>query len=128
VADRNEFQKRENKNMNYAQGNETDIKHITEKGSEALKERVENVRHMVENVRDRAEVAFREKPYLVPVAAGAVGFGVGMLFGSKLMRFVVFTAVGTLLTESLGGEIKRISKDFMSDLQERLGEGGSTST
>jgi uncharacterized membrane protein len=114
--------------MNYAQGNETDIKHITEKGSEALKERVENVRHMVENVRDRAEVAFREKPYLVPVAAGAVGFGVGMLFGSKLMRFVVFTAVGTLLTESLGGEIKRISKDFMSDLQERLGEGGSTST
>jgi tetrahydromethanopterin S-methyltransferase subunit F len=114
--------------MNYAQGNETDIKHIQEKGSEALKQRVENVRHMVENVRDRAEVAFREKPYLVPVAAGAVGFGVGMLFGSKLMRFVVFTAVGTLLTESLGGEIKRISKDFVSDLQERLGEGDSTTT
>jgi tetrahydromethanopterin S-methyltransferase subunit F len=110
--------------MNHAQ--EHHMKEIQERGTEALKERVESVRHMVENVRDRAEMTFREKPYLVPVAAGAVGFGVGMLFGSKLMRFVVFTAVGTILTESLGGEIKRISKEFMSDLQERLNEGDSS--
>jgi tetrahydromethanopterin S-methyltransferase subunit F len=112
--------------MNYSHGNENSISEMKEHGKEAIKERVENVRHMVDNVRDRAEIAFRDKPYLVPVAAGALGFGVGLLFGSKLMRFVLFTAVGTLLTESLGGEIKRLSKEFAGDLKERLEEVGET--
>jgi hypothetical protein len=112
--------------MNYSQGNQNNISEIQERGTEAIKERVENVRHMVDNVRDRAEIAFRDKPYLVPVAAGALGFGVGLLFGSKLIRFVLSTAVGTLLTESLGGEIKRLSKEFVGDLQERLEEAKET--
>lgn len=87
---------------------------------DAIRRRVEHARDVVENIRDRAEVAFREKPYLLPVTAGAVGFGVGVLLGSKITRFVLFTALGTVLSEALGGEIKRISRDFMENLQERL--------
>lgn len=89
----------------------------------ALRDRVEHVRDIVENVRDRAEVAFREKPYLVPAAAGAVGFGIGVLFGSKLTRLLVITAVGTVLSDVLGGEVKRLAGDFVSEFQHRLGEG-----
>ena len=67
-----------------------------------------DVRNVVENVRDRAEVAFRHKPYLLPVAAGAVGLGVGLFFGSKLVRFVVATAVGGVLSEALGDALRRV--------------------
>jgi len=104
--------------MNSVSGNGVALQN----GHAKLRERVEQARDVVENVREKAEVAFRDKPYLVPVTAGAVGFGLGMLFGSKLMRFVLFTAGATILTETLGGEIKRMSKDFVADLQDRLGE------
>ncbi len=96
--------------------------------SEGLRERVDQVRDIVENVRDKAEVAFRDKPYLVPVAAGAVGFGVGLLFGSKITRYVVLTAVGALMTEAIGGEVKRLAGDFVGELQNRLAadDGGES--
>ena len=99
------------------------IRAVTEEAAPMLRDRVEHVRDLVENVRDRAEVAFRDKPYLVPVAAGAVGLGIGVLLGSKLTRFILFTAVGTILSEALGGEIKRMAGEFMGELQNRLGEG-----
>src|SRR5687768_764424 len=89
-----------------------------------LRQRVGQARDMVETVRDKAEVALRDKPYLLPVAAGAVGLGIGVLLGSKITRFILFTAVGTLLSDALGGEIKRIGKDFVADLQDRLGGEG----
>jgi hypothetical protein len=104
--------------MNSVTGNDTSIQN----GQAGIRQRVDHARDVVENVREKAELAFRDKPYLLPVAAGAVGFGVGMLFGSKIMRFVLFTAGATLLTETLGGEIKRMSKDFIADLQDRLGD------
>ena len=68
-----------------------------------------DVRNVVDDVRGRAEVAFRHKPYLLPVAAGAVGLGVGLFFGSRIVRFVVLTAVGGVLSEALGGELRRIA-------------------
>jgi hypothetical protein len=99
------------------------IQAVAEDASTQLRERVEHVRDIVENVRDKAEVAFRDKPYLVPVAAGAVGLGIGVLLGSKLTRFILFTAVGTILSDALGGEIKRMAGDFIGEFQNRLGEG-----
>ncbi len=60
----------------------------------------------------------------IGLVAGAVGLGIGVLLGSKITRFILFTAVGTLLSDALGGEIKRIGKDFMEDLQDRLGGEG----
>lgn len=95
--------------------------------AETVRDKVEQVRDIVENVRDKAEVTFRERPYLVPVAAGAVGFGVGLLFGSKLTRFLVVTAVGGLLSETIGSEIKRMAGEFMSEFQNRLTEGETAS-
>ena len=92
-------------------------------GMTALRDRVDQARDLFDNVKDKAETAFKEKPYLVPVTAGAVGFGVGLLFGSKLMRFVFLSAVGAVLTDALGGEVKRISSDFIGDLKSRLEEG-----
>lgn len=113
--------------MNNVQATEKKSKKIQampEEASAKLRDRVEHVRDIVENVRDKAEVAFREKPYLVPVAAGAVGLGIGFLLGSKLTRFILFTAVGTILSEALGGEIKRVAGEFMGEFQSRLGEEG----
>lgn len=117
--------------MNSAQATENTGKKIQKAGgdvAEGLRDKVEHVRDIVENVRDQAEVAFRDKPYLVPVAAGAVGLGVGLLLGSKLTRFILFTAVGTILSDTLGGEIKRMAGEFMSEFQNRLGEGEGEAT
>jgi len=96
---------------------------LSEDHYDGLREKVEHVRDIVENVRDKAEVAFRDRPYLVPVAAGAVGLGIGVLLGSKITRFILFTAVGGILSEALGGEIKRMAGEFMGEFQNRLGEG-----
>ena len=74
-------------------------------------------------VRERAEETFRERPYLVPVAAGAVGLLTGILLGSKITRFILFTAVGTLVSETFGGEIKRMSRELVSEMQHRLASG-----
>ena len=114
--------------MNSVQATENKAKKIQAVSSDAadgLREKVEQVRDIVENVRDQAEVAFRDNPYLVPVAAGAVGLGVGLLLGSKLTRFILFTAVGGILSEALGGQIKRMAGEFMGEFQNRLGEGES---
>lgn len=93
-----------------------------EEAAPQLRERVEQVRDIVETVRDKAEVAIRDRPYLVPVAAGVVGLGIGVLIGSKLTRFVLFTAVGALLSDALGGEIKRLASEYVGDLQNRLAD------
>ena len=102
------------------------LQSIEEDVGAQLKDRVEHVKELVENVRDQAEVAFRDRPYLVPVTAGAVGFGLGLLLGSKLTRFIVFTAVGTVVSDALGGQIKKIAGDFIGEFQSRLGEGEGT--
>lgn len=107
--------------MNSVTGNDSSLQNGQAREAN-IRQRVDQARDVVENVREKAEIAFREKPYLLPVAAGAVGLGVGMLLGSKIMRFVLFTAGATILTETLGGEIKRMSKDFIEDLQDRLGD------
>lgn len=91
-------------------------------GPRTLEQRVARVRDIVDDVRDRAEVAFRDRPYLVPVAAGALGLGIGVLLGSRITRFILFTAIGSLLTEQLGGEIKRIGSGLVENLQKKLEE------
>ena len=111
--------------MNYAHGN-NEANHGMDQArriTDELKGRAAKARDMVENVRDRAEDAFRDKPYLLPVAAGALGLGIGLLLGSKLTRFIVFTAVGTLVTETFGGEIRRLSRSLVGELQKNLGQG-----
>lgn len=110
--------------MNTSQGNiENRIRTAEERIEGTLRERVGQARDAIENVRERAEVAFRDKPYLLPVAAGALGLGVGILLGSRLMRFILFTAVGTIVSDTLGGEVKRLAGDFMHDMQNRLQQG-----
>ena len=91
----------------------------------ALRERVEQARDLVEDLRDRAEMAFHERPYLLPVATGALGLGVGVLIGSKLSRLVLITAAGALLSDTVRTQVARMSRDFIKDLGERLeaGEG-----
>jgi ElaB/YqjD/DUF883 family membrane-anchored ribosome-binding protein len=107
--------------------NKAKLRHFGEDAREGvhenLRERVEHVRDIVENVRDRAEVAFREKPYLVPLTAGAVGFGIGVLFGSKVTRLIVLTAVGTIISETFGPELRRMAGQIAGELQHRLSEG-----
>lgn len=99
--------------------------HATEKKiartETAIKERVEHARDLVEDLRDRAEIAFHERPYLLPLATGALGLGIGVLIGSKLSRILLFTATGALLSETFRDQIARLSRELIHDLGERLG-------
>ena len=90
---------------------------------ETVKERLESARDALEDVKEKAEAVFAERPYLVPLTAGAVGFGLGMLFGSRLARFAVVTVVGAVVSDVVGGEAKRLAGAFMKDMQSRLTEG-----
>ncbi|HVH46470.1 MAG TPA: hypothetical protein VM925_29210 [Labilithrix sp.] len=89
----------------------------------ALRERVEHARDIVEDLRDRAELAFHERPYLLPVATGALGLGVGVLIGSKLSRLILFTAAGALLSDTVRGQVAKISRDFIKDISDKLESG-----
>jgi hypothetical protein len=115
------LREKEQTNMNYSQ--DTSKNGI----SDGIKQRASRARDVIEQVRDRAEDTFRDKPYLLPVAAGALGVGVGLLLGSKLTRFIVFTAVGTLVTETFGGEIRRLSRQLVGEFQKNLGQGEGSS-
>lgn len=86
----------------------------------ALRERVEQARDLVEDLRDRAEMAFHERPYLLPVATGALGLGIGVLIGSKLSRLILFTAAGALLSDSVRGQIAKVSRDLIKDMSDKL--------
>jgi hypothetical protein len=94
----------------------------------ALQERVEHVRDLVEDLRDRAEIAFHERPYLLPVATGALGLGVGVLIGSKLSRILLLTAAGAMLSDQFRAELIRASRRVLDEIRsttddENLGRG-----
>lgn len=95
-----------------AQAAERKIEHA----ETALKERVEHARDIVEDLRDRAEMAFHERPYLLPVATGALGLGVGVLIGSKLSRILLLTAAGALLSEGFRDQLARMSRELIDKL------------
>ena len=101
------------------------------KGIEAVEEQVENVgvaiqervaeaRDIVEDLRDRAEMAIHERPYIVPVAAGAVGLGVGILIGSKLTRMIALGVAGALLSDTVRGQLLTIGQGLIKNLSENL--------
>lgn len=85
-----------------------------------LRERVENARDLIEDLRDRAEMAFHERPYLLPVATGAVGLGIGVLIGSKLSRILLLTAAGAMLSDSVRSQVAKFSQELIKDLGDKL--------
>jgi ElaB/YqjD/DUF883 family membrane-anchored ribosome-binding protein len=88
----------------------------------ALKQRVDQVSDIVEDVRDRVEMAIHDRPYLVPAAAGALGLGVGILIGSKLSRMLVLGAAGALLSETVRTQVLKAGKQILNNLAEDLDE------
>lgn len=82
----------------------------------ALKQRVDQVSDIVEDVRDRVEMAIHERPYLVPAAAGALGLGVGILIGSKLSRMLVLGAAGALLNDTVRAQVLKAGKELINNL------------
>lgn len=86
----------------------------------ALQERVAQVSDIVEDVRDRVEMAIHERPYIVPVAAGALGLGVGVLIGSKLTRVIALGVAGALLNDAVRGQLVNMTKDFVKGLSDKL--------
>jgi ElaB/YqjD/DUF883 family membrane-anchored ribosome-binding protein len=88
----------------------------------ALKQRVDQVSDIVEDVRDRVEMAIHERPYLVPAAAGALGLGGGILNGSKLSRMLVHGAAGALLRDTVRTQVLKAGKQILSNLSEEIDE------
>jgi hypothetical protein len=88
----------------------------------ALQERVEQVRDLVDDLRDRAEIAFHERPYLLPVATGALGLGVGVLIGSKLSRLLLLTAAGAMLSDQFRAELIRASRRLLDEIRSTTGD------
>ncbi len=87
-----------------------------EGAEDVLRERVEQARDMALDLRERAEMLLHERPYLLPVATGALGFGLGLLVGSKLTRVLLFTAAGAMLSDKVRGQVARIGRDFIRDI------------
>jgi hypothetical protein len=85
-------------------------------GDGALRERASHVRDLVEDLRDRAEIAFHERPYLLPVATGALGLGLGVLIGSKLSRFLIVAAAGAMMNERVRRQIVRAGREILNEL------------
>lgn len=96
--------------------------HKSHLAEERLRERMSEARDIATELREKVEVAVREKPYMVAAASCAIGVGIGVLVGSKLTRFLAFAAVGGLLSDTIGGEVKRLARDVVRDFQERLDE------
>src|SRR5882757_7947982 len=88
-----------------------------------LRARAEHARDIVEDLRDRAELAFHERPYLLPVATGVVGLGIGVLIGSRVSRILLLTAAGALMSDTIRGQVAKIGREFVRDLGAKLGEG-----
>lgn len=99
------------------------IEHEVENVGTALQERVAEARDLVEDLRDRAEMAIHERPYIVPVAAGAVGLGVGILIGSKLTRMLALGVAGALLSDTVRSQLVTIGQDLIKNVGDKLAEG-----
>lgn len=111
--------------MNQAETNFTSNRKSStqaENAGDIVKQRFDSMKHVADDLRERAQDAFREKPYLVPVTAGAVGLGVGLLLGSKITRLVALAAVGAFVKETFAGDIQRITESLGENLRARLEE------
>jgi ElaB/YqjD/DUF883 family membrane-anchored ribosome-binding protein len=100
-------------------------KHVATDAKEervALQERVADVRDLVEDIRERAELAIEEHPYLLPVATGVLGLGVGILIGSKLSRIMLLTAAGALMSDKVREQIARVSRDVIHEFGSKFGD------
>lgn len=86
----------------------------------AIREGLEQARDLVEDLRDRAEMAFHERPYLLPVATGVLGFGIGVLVGSKLSRLILFAAGGALLNDAVRARVMKVSRDVIDNVGDKL--------
>ena len=90
--------------------------------AQALEQGMTHARDIVEDLRDRAELAFHERPYLLPVATAAAGFGVGVLVGSKLTRALAIAAAGALLSDTVRGQVLRLSREWLNDIGAKMDE------
>lgn len=89
----------------------------------ALQERVDQASDLVEELRDRAEMMLHERPYLLPVATGALGLGIGVLIGSKISRVLLLTAAGALMSDTVRAQAIKIGKDLLKNVVESEDEG-----
>jgi|GEM_PF-2200594 len=72
------------------------------------------------DARDRLQDVIEKRPLAIPLAAAAIGVGIGALWGSKLARFVVLSAIGGAIADSLSHDLQRITRDVIDEMRERL--------
>ena len=73
----------------------------------------ENVSQFARELPARIEREMKENPYRTLGVAAGVGFGVGAIVGSRLMRTLLLAAGGIVVSEFARGRIKQIVDDLL---------------
>ncbi len=78
----------------------------------------ENVSQFARELPARIEREMKENPYRTLGIAAGVGFGVGTIVGSRLMRTMLLAAGGIVVSELARGRIKEIVDDLLDEEEE----------
>jgi len=67
------------------------------------------------------EREMKENPYRTLGIAAGVGFGVGAIVGSRLLRTMLLATGGILASEMARGRVKRLIEDLMNEVEHAAG-------
>jgi len=78
----------------------------------------------IETIKETFGEVTQNRPALaVAAGAGVIGFGAGVLLGSRLARFLVVSTVSSIVRDAVGTEIRKTAVRLFEDLRGGADEG-----